>query len=558
MNHKNTDDIIRINTSSAADIDVVVNYVIQSQGFIEKADYTKITGATDTDIDLPDDGDSLITSLYLKNIDGAVANTVSIYKRVAGATNYLIFSCALAAGESIIYTKERGWTVYTATGKQKVETGSGGGSVAWGDITGTLFDQTDLQAALDAKEDSITATTSADYYRGDKTFQTLNKAAVGLGNVDNTSDVNKPVSTAQAAADAAILASAESYADGLVVGLWDDRGNYDPTGTSDYPASGGSGTAGAILKGDVWTVSVAGTISGNAVNIGDTVRALVDTPGLTDANWAIGENNIGYVPENVASKDASGGYAGLTLLKINFKNALNTFTSFFTNSNTAARTYTFQDRDGTIADDTDITGAKARANHTGTQLAATISDFNSAALAAAPAETATTTGALINAAGAATPNDTDLVATAENAGLLKKITWANVKAFLKTYFDSLATILTNKTLTSATNIFATVTTITSSATPTPTGDSRENELYVTALAANAVIAAPTGSATNGNKLIMRFKDDGTPRTLGYNAIFRNIGVTPPIITTAGKTIYIAAKYNSADTKWDILAVGQEA
>lgn len=58
--------------------------------------------------------------------------------------------------------------------------------------------------------------------------------------------------------------------------------------------------------------------------------------------------------ENVANKDATGGYAGLTLFKINFKNAANTFTSFFTNSNTAARTYTFQDRNGTIADDTDL------------------------------------------------------------------------------------------------------------------------------------------------------------------------------------------------------------
>lgn len=58
--------------------------------------------------------------------------------------------------------------------------------------------------------------------------------------------------------------------------------------------------------------------------------------------------------ELTANKDASNGYAGLTLLKINFKNVLNTFTSFFTNSNTAARTYTFQDRDGTIADDTDL------------------------------------------------------------------------------------------------------------------------------------------------------------------------------------------------------------
>jgi hypothetical protein len=52
-------------------------------------------------------------------------------------------------------------------------------------------------------EPVITATTSADYYRGDKTFATLNKSAVGLGNVDNTSDANKPVSTAtQTALDA--------------------------------------------------------------------------------------------------------------------------------------------------------------------------------------------------------------------------------------------------------------------------------------------------------------------------------------------------------------------
>lgn len=54
--------------------------------------------------------------------------------------------------------------------------------------------------------------------------------------------------------------------------------------------------------------------------------------------------------ELISNKDASGGYAGLTALKINFKNAANTFTSFFTNSNTAARTYTFPDRNGLISD----------------------------------------------------------------------------------------------------------------------------------------------------------------------------------------------------------------
>ena len=55
---------------------------------------------------------------------------------------------------------------------------------------------TATQTALNAKEDSITAGTTAQYWRGDKTFQTLDKAAVGLSNVDNTSDANKPISTA--------------------------------------------------------------------------------------------------------------------------------------------------------------------------------------------------------------------------------------------------------------------------------------------------------------------------------------------------------------------------
>jgi hypothetical protein len=49
-----------------------------------------------------------------------------------------------------------------------------------------------------------------------------------------------------------------------------------------------------------------------------------------------------------SAKDATGGYVGLTLFKINFKNAANTFTSFFTNTNTAARTYTTVDRDATL------------------------------------------------------------------------------------------------------------------------------------------------------------------------------------------------------------------
>ena len=129
---------------------------------------------------------------------------------------------------------------------------------------------------------------------------------VGLGNVDNTSDADKPVSTAtQTALD---------------------------------------------LKQDI--LAEGAFVDGGKTKL-DGIEALADVTDNTNVLAA-----IGYTPEDAANKDVTGGYAGLTLFKINFKNALDTFTSFFTNANTAERTYTFQDRDGTIADDTDLAGKK--------------------------------------------------------------------------------------------------------------------------------------------------------------------------------------------------------
>jgi hypothetical protein len=129
----------------------------------------------------------------------------------------------------------------------------------------------------------------------------VTKDQVGLGNVDNTSDTGKPVSTAQAAADTVVLDAAKSYADALVVGLLDDRGNYNASSNL-FPAAGGSGPSGAVYKGDIWTVSVAGTLGNQVVEPGDLVRALINNPGQTGSGWAITQNNIGYVAENSANK----------------------------------------------------------------------------------------------------------------------------------------------------------------------------------------------------------------------------------------------------------------
>lgn len=125
-------------------------------------------------------------------------------------------------------------------------------------------------------------------------------------------DVAGSAAAAQAAAEAHandVAATAESnaknYADGLVVGLLDDRGNYDPTVTSLYPTTGGSGLAGAVLKGDLWAISDDGNVNGIPVTVGDTIRALVDAPAQNNDNWAITQNNLIYVPENSSNKATS-------------------------------------------------------------------------------------------------------------------------------------------------------------------------------------------------------------------------------------------------------------
>lgn len=97
----------------------------------------------------------------------------------------------------------------------------------------------------------------------------------------------------------------------------------------------------------------------------------------------------------------------------------------------------------------------------------------------------------------------------------------------------------------------------SSATPTPASDTCD--IYtLTALAAAAVFAAPTGTPVNGQALMIRIKDNGTARTLGWNSVYRAVGVTLPTTTVISKTLYVGCVYNSADSKWDVVGVCQEA
>jgi len=101
----------------------------------------------------------------------------------------------------------------------------------------------------------------------------------------------------------------------------------------------------------------------------------------------------------------------------------------------------------------------------------------------------------------------------------------------------------------------TVTGVASASTITP--PSNNLQYNVTALAETAAVAAPSGTPMESARLMLRIKDNGSPRILSWNAIYRAVNVTLPLLTTAGKTLYVGMIYNDADDKWDVIAVTVE-
>ena len=107
-----------------------------------------------------------------------------------------------------IVTENKVTTIVTigVQGPQGIQGPPGDASaIAWGTLTGTLSNQTDLNSALSGKS-STSHTHTGTYEPANANIQThigttgnphgVTKSDVGLSNVDNTSDANKPISTA--------------------------------------------------------------------------------------------------------------------------------------------------------------------------------------------------------------------------------------------------------------------------------------------------------------------------------------------------------------------------
>ncbi len=102
-------------------------------------------------------------------------------------------------------------------------------------------------------------------------------------------------------------------------------------------------------------------------------------------------------------------------------------------------------------------------------------------------------------------------------------------------------------------------TVTNSATPTPDGDAND-QFNITALAQAATIAAPTGTPVNGQKLIIRIKDNATAHNLSWNAAYVAGGAALPTTTVLSKIMTIGFIYNTDNSlnKWQCVAVVTES
>jgi hypothetical protein len=203
---------------SASDIPTGINAANISSGLISNAEFDYLNGLTDN-IQTQFNGKQQTLTLTTTGTSGAatlVGGTLNIPQYSAGASGV----SQIVAGTNVTISPVGGTGVVTinATGGG----GGGGGTVTnvaaltlgttGTDLSSTVANSTTTPvitlnvpnasasnrgaltstdwSTFNGKQDQITAGTTSQYYRGDKTFQTLNATAVGLGNVPNVDATN--------------------------------------------------------------------------------------------------------------------------------------------------------------------------------------------------------------------------------------------------------------------------------------------------------------------------------------------------------------------------------
>lgn len=103
-----------------------------------------------------------------------------------------------------------------------------------------------------------------------------------------------------------------------------------------------------------------------------------------------------------------------------------------------------------------------------------------------------------------------------------------------------------------------ITSITSSATPAINTDTC-TQFNITALATaiTSMSSGLSGTPTEGQRLTLRIKDNGAAQTITWGASWQGVGVTLPTRTNPNSKLYVEARYNAADSVWDVTSVRKQ-
>jgi len=269
---------------------------------INSGDQTSVTGnaGTATKLATPRaingvnfDGTAAITITAAPNAHTQAASTITDFST---ATTAVVLSGFVTGANSTILNTDTVETAFEKTQGQLNAKGTGNGTVtsvaaltigttgtdlsstvATGTTTPVITLQVPTASAtnrgvlsaanwstFNGKEPAIAAGTTAQYYRGDKSWQALNSTAVGLGNVANTAQVTSVTGTAPVVSSGGLtpaisMAAASGTVNGYLTSAnWTTFNNKTSTGT---------GTANTVPK-----YTAAGAI-GNS-NITDTGTAI--------------------------------------------------------------------------------------------------------------------------------------------------------------------------------------------------------------------------------------------------------------------------------------------
>lgn len=338
----------------------------------------------------------------------------------------------------------------------------------------------------------------------------------------------------------------------------------------------------AITDADIARTDAANTFTGvqtfstpiaatSIATMTSTVGGAVPTPPNNTTTFLRGDGTFaspsGSGDMVLASSQTNSGLKTFLDATLGLRNVANTFTSFFTNTNTASRTYTLKDASGTLAFTSDITGTNSGTN-TGDQtsivgITGTMAQFDTAVtdgniVYQSQALGTPSSGTLTNCGSLPVSGITSSTSTALGVGSLElgnasdttlSRSSAGVLAVEGVAIPSISSTntLTNKRITKRTG------TTTSSATPTINTDNVDfYSLTAQAVDITSFTTNLSGTPTEGQTLWIAITGTAA-RAITWGTSFEASTVALPTTTVSTNRLDVGFVWNTVSSKWRCVA-----